>query len=633
MNNDDSLAGMSVLEDEDDTSAARAGSIHSQYGTGERRKSVERNSLSTFTPATFRGLAKPSSRPLLAALVLMSLSQFAKGQVPPPPGANPSDPACIVTQTDLASWFEAGTVTANGAVKPADSVSFPNIPNCSFYKWSEQMFLWLTSPAPGGGGRVFESSEFYNISGLGADGKRTLVPNAPGKLDFALRSAQVGPRGRPVVFDGDGNMHSIIRPLTAADGKMEVRTRSGALVEVERIELRDGNPVFLDKSGKVIGVRMAQTGKPIVLDETRKPIEIRSTRKARNGALLLLDASGNAIGVGQANGSGVLMAQTGSLVYYASEVNEVYAYFLTGTKNGGITPPPTRFPTTQTELDRITAFALSHGKTFLHPNVLALEVKSAWVESAGLDVNKYITMTATIPTYDKSDHRHWVLTGSRSAKLALVGLHVVGSARGNPEMIWATFEHIDNSPNAAYSYTNASGQTVTVVQNTAGNWLFAASSPSGAFNVQRMNARTGSKIDAEPDQTIGPSDTLRENAWGSAGNAFRNTEIIAINNSVLGMLGMLAPADVRKNYLLVGATWTLGGAPPDDTNQFGANQLANTTMETYHQPSNCFSCHRGPRKDGLNPQGLSHMYGTLKPLFQQQKATRRYGERHVPSGP
>ena len=153
MNNDDSLAG--------------------------RRKSVERNSRSTFT---FHGLPKPSFRPLLAALTLMSLSQFANAQGSLPSGANPSDPACIVTQTDLASWFEAGTVTADGAVKPADSVGFPNVPNCSFYKWSEQMFFWLTSPAPSGGGRVFESSEFYNISGLGADGKRTLVPNAPGKL-------------------------------------------------------------------------------------------------------------------------------------------------------------------------------------------------------------------------------------------------------------------------------------------------------------------------------------------------------------------------------------------------------------------------------------------------------------------
>ena len=151
---------------------------------------MERNSLSTFIPATFHGLAKPSSRPLLAALALMSLSQFAKGQVPPPPGANPSDPACIVTQTDLASWFEAGTVTANGAVKPADSVSFPNVPNCSFYKWSEQMFLWLTSPQANGQGIMLDSPVFYDVSTPDANGNLSFIPHTGRPSSMTVRRAK-----------------------------------------------------------------------------------------------------------------------------------------------------------------------------------------------------------------------------------------------------------------------------------------------------------------------------------------------------------------------------------------------------------------------------------------------------------
>ena len=31
------------------------------------------------------------------------------------------------------SWFESGSVTLNGAVKPANSVTFPDAPNCTFY--------------------------------------------------------------------------------------------------------------------------------------------------------------------------------------------------------------------------------------------------------------------------------------------------------------------------------------------------------------------------------------------------------------------------------------------------------------------------------------------------------------------
>lgn len=71
----------------------------------------------------------------------------------------PADPApsCTVPTSTFDTWFESGTPTLNGVVNPADSVSFPATPNCSFYQWSKQMFLWLTSPAPpvyGSGGFI-----------------------------------------------------------------------------------------------------------------------------------------------------------------------------------------------------------------------------------------------------------------------------------------------------------------------------------------------------------------------------------------------------------------------------------------------------------------------------------------------
>ena len=74
--------------------------------------------------------------------------------------------------------------------------------------------------------------------------------------------------------------------------------------------------------------------------------------------LIFLNVLGNVIDTeeGQAD-NGVLLTQSGSLVYYATMVNDVYAYFLTGTKGGGITPTPTQFPTTQAELNKIVNFA------------------------------------------------------------------------------------------------------------------------------------------------------------------------------------------------------------------------------------------------------------------------------------
>jgi hypothetical protein len=96
------------------------------------------------------------------------------------------------------------------------------------------------------------------------------------------------------------------------------------------------------------------------------------------------------------------------------------------------------------------------------------------------------------------------------------------------------------------------------------------------------------------------------------GNATSNTEIISINNSVINQL---LAGDVRKNYIHTGSTWTIGGAPPNNNNQVGTNVMANSTMESFFQPSNCFDCHQGNMLGSPNGGGLSHVYGPLKPLF------------------
>jgi hypothetical protein len=96
-----------------------------------------------------------------------------------------------------------------------------------------------------------------------------------------------------------------------------------------------------------------------------------------------------------------------------------------------------------------------------------------------------------------------------------------------------------------------------------------------------------------------------------------NSSVISFNNSVIGML---ADGDVRKNYLMIGTTWNLGGGTDS---QVGTKQLANSTMETFFQPSNCFACHNGnPLGTLVGPppsppvgDGLSHIFGPLTPLF------------------
>lgn len=564
--------------------------------------------------------------PITLSIGVLSAAMLTAQTVP-----TDSKTTCTVSAGVFNSWFQSGTPSLNGVVNPADSVTFPNTPNCSFYQWSKQMFLWLTSPAPatygGGGGRIFDSPAFYDVTPEDSSGNRTLLPHAAARIPImSLRAAQAGPHGLQIIFDRSGKMFEV-QPA-APNTRPAVRNAAGALVQIAAAQRVQGRLVLTDPAGKGIQPRIAPAPKLNAKILTQAATIGKASMMVVGNLHIFIDPSGNVIDTEEGEADfGVLLAQNGSLVYFITMVNDVYAYFRTGLKDGAITPAPTQFPTTAAELAKVTAFASAHGKTFPDPHALAIEVKSSWVEAAGLpNLNTYITRQGTIPTYDKSNPNKWVPNGHKTVELALVGMHVVGSTAGHPEMIWATFEHSNNSPNAAYTYNSTSGSK-TVSQNTSGNWIFAKNGAAAPFNVmhENLNASTGA-IDGLSSDIVS-SNIIRWKAFGAASNvspnpidgsaAASNTEIISIHNSVASKM----PAgDVRNNYVMTGSTWTIGGAAPTASNQVGTSRLANTTMETFVQgtaatstPSdtNCFTCHTKT----TNMLGISHVFNAIKPLF------------------
>jgi hypothetical protein len=566
----------------------------------------------------------------------------------------PTDPkpTCVVSSTMFSSWFESGTPAPNGAVTPANSVTFNGNSNCAFYQWSERMFLWLTSPAPsryGGDARVFDSPVFYDVSPVDANNQRHFLPHVPGQLRiFSVRAAQAGPHGLPIVFDRQGRMFEVERPEIAPSGRQLIRNAAGSLVEVGNVTLGANKRLaFADPAGKAITPLLAPRPAVMAARTLKNPLTVR--RFLVGGKPTFIDPFGSVIDVetGQAGGGGALVAQNGSLIYYTSIVNDVYAYFLSGAKTGGITPAPTQFPTTSTDLGKVTTYASGFGVTFEDPNALAIEVKAAWIETTNLPgAGNYITMSATIPTYDTSNPDQWVPTGQRTAQLAMVGMHVVGSTAGHPEMLWATFEHLNNAPAATYQYVNTSNQTVPVNQNTSGTWIFTANGAAAPFNAEIAQSACNNNIygippsvtncpPPAPTVAIKPSNVIRWKPWGAAFNstpnpldasaAASNTEIISIHNTVT-----VPGGDVRNNYFMTGTTWTIGGAAPNGSfstnstfNEVGTSLLANTTMETFQQGTgntsatgtNCFTCHT------TNTTSVSHVYGALQPLTPAQLKT------------
>jgi hypothetical protein len=218
-------------------------------------------------------------------------------------------------------------------------------------------------------------------------------------------------------------------------------------------------------------------------------------------------------------------------------------------------------------------------------------------------------MQAIVPTYNKSNADDWVPNGTKTITLAMVGMHIVGSTHGHPEMLWGTFEHLSNDPAAAYTYTNTSGGSTTVPQNTTGTWVFCANGAVAPFNEMRMRmgGTNGDHIVSNLPLHIGASNILRTMPFGLPGSsATGNAEVISINGTVRSLLDA---ADVRRNYFHEGTTWTIFGASPTAGNQVGTNKLENSTLETFFQGNNCFSCHH------TNTTTVSHVFNDTKPLF------------------
>ena len=574
-------------------------------------------------------MTRPMIRKLVLASAAMTLAvsiAYALTQQAVPTDAGGT---CLnsLTTAEFNTWFDAGAVSLNGAVKPANSVQFSELSNCSFYKWSEQMFLWLTSPAPsryGGGGLVMNTPAFYDVTPPDAMGRRQFVPHTSRFLRvFNLRASQKGILDLPVILEQRSlRILEILPTVMSRELRQMVADQNGNQVEVGKaIRTESGKAMLFDLSGREIqgprAILQPELARKIELLRVFDRTELIQRITLDDKSIVSLDLFGNFAETEQAEADGkVLMAQNGALVYYALTVNNVFALYRT--MQGASVPAGTKFPITQTNLDDITDFAAANGQSpVIDPEALAIEIKTAWIEASSLDdPSTFIQMKAIVPTYDTSDPNDWVQNGTKTTMLAMVGMHVVGSTKGHPEMLWSTFEHLSNGPTAAYSYTKTPSGTGSVLENAPGDWLFASNGSTGPFNVAHMeplDTIPGHLVSTFPF-TISPSDTRREMPWGMDGSsASSNAQVISINNKVRSLLD---PADVRRNYIHIGTTWTKLGVDPIDFNnpnpnasQVGTNKLANTTMETYSQGSNCFSCH------GTNTTAVSHIFDTTDPLF------------------
>lgn len=278
----------------------------------------------------------------------------------------------------------------------------------------------------------------------------------------------------------------------------------------------------------------------------------------------------------------------------------------------------------------------------------ALEIKTAWRDfrSSACPPSMYCV-------------GHW----------GLAGMHLVQKSKTHGEWVWASFEHVDNSPDC-----QPGGSNPIAAKGPGGQpWAFfdpktvpASVMSSGACDVKasppqcngdpRTNAPCGGA--GQPACTFKPVNICRTDQLPAGGASAENCKVVSaphLPNDQANNAGNVACLNATidpqlpgpwKNYVLVGSVWVRGGVGP--TQDFrveifqpaadagapskepvGFVHMANTTMETWMQngstgfdpvgvnakQAGCFLCHNLPSAPTTAPfpQGdLSHTFAKIK---------------------
>ena len=327
-------------------------------------------------------------------------------------------------------------------------------------------------------------------------------------------------------------------------------------------------------------------------------------------------------GAEQAGGGAVLLAQNGSLTYYGMHVNDTYVafrntYSAQGQEFNFVQGPDSsqqQFPSTLPEINHVVDFGQQRGIITANPDAArqagTVELKTSWIETTNLPAGEFITITAQVhhfePSKDDPDEL-WLNTGVQTKELALVGMHIAAPVSGHPELVWISYEHVANSPLGSYLYFGSGTDVQRHAFDSSGTWTFAqtgATWPKIILPKAKVNA--DGNIEATRGNRIEPQNVVQFNPWGLAAdsktNVTSNTDLVSLNASLTALLG--ADSKARDNYYQIGGVWTDGTLPvyQDYSIELGGLNLANSTMETFHQfgaqaseggfiPRNCFDCH------------------------------------------
>jgi hypothetical protein len=289
----------------------------------------------------------------------------------------------------------------------------------------------------------------------------------------------------------------------------------------------------------------------------------------------------------QAGSGGILVDQNGNITYYEQFLDPKAAVSFIQACN----------------LDNAACQSQPGAAGLAFPNA-SMELKVSWrpLWKTSANVNSYY-LTPGVPVQNAKGQ---TVTPDY---FGLVGFHLVYAIAGHPELVWATFEHVDNAPEAPC--TNGQ-QTCGALPAGFASWAYNDCKSTSCGNVNAWPSPAPSPLpttQAFRENHLGTSPTLKDAAGVSGAD-----NIAIITNLNQSVMGILPKGSVWANYFFGGAVWTTGSLPAFSPfqgsgqsnpafNEVGSTFVANVSMETFTQfpnpvPSpypnptqNCFSCH------------------------------------------
>jgi len=302
--------------------------------------------------------------------------------------------------------------------------------------------------------------------------------------------------------------------------------------------------------------------------------DIDPNNKMANVGSLAVKSTKNMVlgGINQATSDGILVDQDGRAVYTTIMINDIYRDFVI--KNKLYDPEALRnFPDT-------TNFPIG-----------AFSLKAAWkVVADGENASNYYTTEAQIQKLGYSGKKIVLTNQLETVKVALVGFHIAVVVNGHPEMIWATFEHVNNAP-----YTVAD-QLQTDIVSEEGYTFYKSKTLAQDCNNKAIPVL---KLDTVTQTLTPATQVFRQFRLGSGRSANQNN-IDRLNAQIHGEL---APNSIWRNYVEIGAIWFKSSNALKPNSSFNSNsalltgstQLSNSVIETFTQSDSelnqCFGCH------------------------------------------